>query len=198
MVKSQEDTTIPTEDTTTADDTTLPTTEDDTTTADGTITEDDTTTAVDTTVPSGDTTVPSGESTTGSPSDCECSGPEDDPDVFSCDKPNTNRKCNVRNDQTCPDMFCDKLDRCFSVTACPNVEIPDDMPCEECTCMDKEDESCREDPLGQCNLCRNASPRKICRVHPDSKCADKYCINDHRCYAVSACGCDKNKPTTTK
>jgi len=176
MVKSQEDTTTE-DDTTTADDTTLPTTEDDTTTAD-------------------DTTIPSGDTTTGSPSDCECIGTNTE--INDCKQPNGFKKCNVHSDQTCPDMFCDKLGRCFSVLACPAVEIPDEMPCEDCTCMDPEDDLCRDDPLGQCHLCDNASPRKICRVHADSKCADKYCIDDQRCYAVSACGCDKNKPTTTK
>merc|ERR1719186_1106442 len=187
MVKSQEDTTIPQDDTTTADDTT---TEDDTTSADDTTTEDDTTTVDDTTVPSVDTT-------TGSPSNCECIGSADNVDINRCDNPNGNKKCNVRNNQTCPDMFCDKMDRCFSVTACPDVAIPDKMPCEKCTCMDKQDENCHEDPQGQCNLCDQASPRKICRVDPDSKCVDKYCNSDrNRCYAVSACGCDKNKPTT--
>jgi len=136
-----------------------------------------------------DTAVPSGDTTTGSPSNCECLG--DNPDVNKCDKPNGSKVCNVRNDQTCPDMFCDKLDRCFSVTACPDVPTPEEMPCEDCTCMDKDDPACQDDPLGQCNTCDSASPRKICRVPADSKCADKYCIQDPhlRCYAVSACGC---------
>jgi len=172
MVKSQEDTT-------TEDDTTLPTTEDDTTTAD-------------------DTTIPSGDTTTGSPSDCECSDPTNT-ELNACDNPKGFQKCNIHKDQTCPDMFCDKLARCFSVLACPDVTIPDEMPCEDCTCMDPHDDLCRDDSQGQCNLCDNASPRKICRVDPDSKCVDKYCNSDrNRCYAVSACGCDKNKPTTTK
>jgi len=159
MVKSQDDTPMPTEDTPTEDDTTPPT------------------------VPSGDTTPP-----TGSPSNCECIDLVN-PDLSRCDKPNGFKKCNVRNDQTCPDMFCDPLDRCFSVTACPDVAIPDPMPCEDCTCMDKDDPDCQDDPHGQCNTCDNASPRKICRVPADSKCADKYCLNDHMCYAVSSCGC---------
>jgi len=126
--------------------------------------------------------------------ECECEG--DDPQVNLCDKPHGYQKCNVFKNQTCPDMFCDDLKRCFSVLACPKVPIPEPIPCDGCECMDKQAIICLDDPLGQCNKCQESHPLSICRVPVDSKCVDKFCIEDDRCYAVTACDCEST-PTAS-